>query len=171
MHNKAKNRLVKSTSIFIAISIAILTTACINNRPVATTRSSANTAFPVGEKVNNSNFTGTVWLQMLVSNDSTYNTSIGNVTFEPKARTNWHKHPGGQILLVTDGEGYYQVKGKPIQLIKKGDTVKIQPDTEHWHGASPNCSMTHIAISPNTNKGSVVWLQPVTDEEYEQSLN
>jgi quercetin dioxygenase-like cupin family protein len=125
--------------------------------------------FPKGEKITNNNFTGTAWLQMLVNSDSIYNTSIGNVTFEPCARTNWHKHPGGQILLVTDGNGYYQDKGKPAQLIQKGDVIRIPPDVEHWHGASPNNGLTHIAISPNTDKGSVVWLQPVTDEEYSQT--
>lgn len=127
-------------------------------------------AFSKGEIITNGNFTGKAWLQMLVSNDSTYNTSIGNVTFEPKARTNWHKHPGGQILLVTDGSGYFQEKGKPIQLLHKGDVVKIPPDTEHWHGASPDSGLTHIAISSNLQKGSVVWLQPVTDEEYNNTL-
>jgi len=127
------------------------------------------TLFPKGDKIANNNFTGTAWVQMMVSNDSTYNTSIGNVTFEPGARTNWHKHPGGQILLVTDGEGYYQEKGKPAQLLRKGDVIKIPPDTEHWHGAAPGKGLTHIAISPNLQKGSVVWLQPVTDEEYSQS--
>ena len=116
--------------------------------------------------ITNNNFTGTAWLQMLVNNDSTYNTSIGNVTFEPKARTNWHKHPGGQILLVTDGSGYYQEKGKSAQLLRKGDVVKIPPYAEHWHGAAPDNGLTHIAISVNTDKGNVVWLQPVTDEEY-----
>ena len=128
-----------------------------------------SSAFPKGEKITNNNFTGTAWLQMLVNNDSIYNTSIGNVTFEPEARTNWHKHPGGQILLVTDGEGYYQEKGKPAQHIHKGDVVRIPPDTEHWHGAAPNSSLTHIAISPSTDKGSVVWLLPVINEEYDQS--
>ncbi|HEY3389566.1 MAG TPA: cupin domain-containing protein [Prolixibacteraceae bacterium] len=122
--------------------------------------------FPKGDRITNNNFTGKAWLQMLVNNDSTYSTSIGNVTFEPGARTNWHKHPGGQILLVTDGAGYYQEKGKPAQQLHKGDVVKIPPDTEHWHGARPDSSLTHIAISPNTDKGSVVWLQPVSDEEY-----
>ena len=122
--------------------------------------------FPKGDKITNNNFTGSAWLQMLVNNDSTYCMSIGNVTFEPGARTNWHKHPGGQILLVTDGTGYNQEKGKPAQQLHKGDVVKIPPDAEHWHGAAPNNGLTHIAISPNTDKGSVVWLQPVTDEEY-----
>ena len=103
---------------------------------------------------------------MCLNNDSIYNTTIGNVTFEPKARTNWHKHLAGQILLVTEGMGYYQEKGKPAQLIQKGDVVRIPPDTEHWHGAAPDSGLTHIAINPNTDKGSVVWLKPVTDEEY-----
>jgi len=122
--------------------------------------------FPKGSIITNNNFTGTAWLQMFVSNDSTYNTSIGNVTFEPKARTNWHKHPGGQILLVTDGTGYYQEKGKPAQVLHKGDVVKIPPDAEHWHGVAPNSGLTHIAISTNLQKGNVVWLLPVTDAEY-----
>lgn len=125
--------------------------------------------FPQGNKITNNNFTGTAWLQMLVNSDSIYNASIGNVTFEPGARTNWHKHPGGQILLVTDGSGYYQEKGKPAQLIQKGDVVRIPLDTEHWHGTAPNSGLTHIAISPNIDKGSVIWLKPVTEEEYNQS--
>ena len=72
-------------------------------------------------------------------------------------------------MLVTDGKGYYQEKGKTAQLIQKGDVVRIPPDTEHWHGAAPDHGLTHIAISPNTDKGSVIWLQAVTDEEYKQA--
>jgi quercetin dioxygenase-like cupin family protein len=86
--------------------------------------------------------------------------------FEPGARNNWHTHPGGQILLITDGLGYYQEKSKPIQLLHKGDVVNILPDVEHWHGATPDSPLTHIAINTNTQKGLVVWLQRVTDEEY-----
>ena len=122
--------------------------------------------FPRGEKIINNNFTGTAWLQMLVYNDSIYNTSIGNVTFNPGARTHWHKHPGGQILLITDGFGYYQEKGKPVQLLRKGDVVKIPPDAEHWHGATPDDGLTHIAISINADKGNVIWLGEVNDEDY-----
>lgn len=122
--------------------------------------------FPKGEVISNTNFTGTILLQMPGNNDSIYNTSIGNVTFEPGTRTNWHKQSGGQILLVTDGIGYYQEKWKPAQRIQKGDVVKIPTDTEHWHGAAPDISLTHIAISPNTDKGSVAWLQAVSDNEY-----
>jgi quercetin dioxygenase-like cupin family protein len=152
-------------SILIAISITVFMVSC-TNQPDKVMKQNTETIFQKGEKITNNNFTGTAWLQMLVNNDSIYNTSIGNVTFEPGARTNWHKHPGGQILLVTDGSGYYQEKGKPAQIIQKGDIVKISPNTEHWHGAARDKSLTHIAISPNTDKGSVVWLASVSDEEY-----
>ncbi len=152
--------------VVIAISITVLLVGCTSHRNGTVKEQIAEVVFTKGEKITNNNFTGTAWLQMLVNNDSIYHTSIGNVTFEPRARTNWHKHPGGQILLVTDGEGYYQEKGKPIQVIKKGDVIKIPPFAEHWHGAAPESSLTHIAISPNTDKGSVVWLQPVSGEEY-----
>lgn len=154
--------IIKISTLFLTIIIF----ACTNKQSEKAMIHQTELAFPKGDQITNNNFTGTAWLQMLVSNDSIYTTSIGNVTFEPGARTNWHKHPGGQILLVTEGTGYYQEKGKPAQQLHKGDVVKIPPDTEHWHGAAHNNGLTHIAISPNTDKGSVVWLQPVTDEEY-----
>jgi quercetin dioxygenase-like cupin family protein len=87
--------------------------------------------------------------------------------FEPGARNHWHSHPGGQILIVTDGVGYYQEKGKSKQVIRKGDVVKILPDIVHWHGAATDSEITHIAINTNTQNGVVVWLQPVTDDEYD----
>lgn len=128
-----------------------------------------DTIFPKGIKITNQNFTGNVWLFMM-STDSIYNATMGSVTFEPGARTNWHYHPGGQILIVTNGVGYYQEKGQSIQLLHKGDIIKCPPNVEHWHGASPNCQLTHIAISTNTTKGNVVWLKPVTNKEYENFL-
>ncbi|KJR44342.1 Transcriptional regulator [Desulfosporosinus sp. I2] len=127
---------------------------------------SESVIFPKGEKITNDYFIGTAWLEMLVSNDSTFNCPIGNVTFEPGARNNWHKHPGGQLLLVTGGKGYYQEEGKPVQVLREGDVVKIQPDVKHWHGATPDSWFTHIAISTNVQKGDAEWLEPVTDEEY-----
>ncbi len=111
-------------------------------------------------------FTGTTYLTRLCENDTTWNSSIANVTFEPGARTNWHKHSGGQILLVTAGEGRYQEKGKEIQIIKKGDVVKIPPNVEHWHGASPDGWFAHISIEPNLPNNTTQWLEPVTDKEY-----
>lgn len=125
-----------------------------------------NTIFSKGDAAPADYFTGKVWVKTLVPDDRIFNCVMGNVIFEAGARNNWHRHPGGQILIVTEGVGYYQEKGKAIQLIQKGDVIKILPDVVHWHGASEGNAMTHIAISTNTQKGVVEWLQKVTDEEY-----
>ena len=130
------------------------------------TTENKNSIFPKGEKAPAEYFTGNAWIKMLVPNDGDLNCQIGNVMFEPDARNNWHTHSGGQVLIVTDGIGYYQEKGKAIQLIRKGDVVKIFPGVVHWHGASPDCELTHIAINTNTQKGVVEWLERVSDEEY-----
>jgi quercetin dioxygenase-like cupin family protein len=125
-----------------------------------------NTIFPKGNKAPAEYFTGPTWLTMLLTADEIFNTSIANVTFEGGSRNNWHTHPGGQILIATEGTGYYQEKGKPIQVLHKGDVVKILPGVKHWHGASPESEFTHIAVNTNTQKGVVDWLERVTDEEY-----
>jgi quercetin dioxygenase-like cupin family protein len=122
--------------------------------------------FPKGDKAPAEYFTGTAWIKLVVPHNSVFNTQIGNVLFESGARNNWHTHGGGQVLIVTDGVGYYQEKGRPIQIIRKGDVVTIAPDVVHWHGASRDSDMTHLAINTNTQKGIVAWLDPVTDKEY-----
>ncbi len=122
--------------------------------------------FPKGEPAPAEYFTGNATIRTLLPNGPSLNCQIGNVVFEAGSRNNWHTHPGGQVLIVTDGVGYYQEKGKTIQLIRKGDTIAIPPDVVHWHGASRDHAMTHIAINPNTQKGVVNWLNRVTDEEF-----
>ena len=112
------------------------------------------------------NFTGKAWNVGLVENDSVYNTVVGNVYFEPGARSNWHKHPSGQILIITDGAGYHQIKGQPRQILKKGDIVKCPANVEHWHGAKRDIGMLQMYIVPKTENGIVTWLQKVTDAEY-----
>ncbi|QNF33090.1 cupin domain-containing protein [Adhaeribacter swui] len=121
--------------------------------------------FAKGEKITNSNFVGNAWLQPLVVSDSLNPTAVGNVTFEPGARTKWHLHPAGQILLATGGIGYYQEKGSPKRILRKGEVVKCPPNVAHWHGASPDQEFIQIAIT-SSHKGATVWLEPVTDEEY-----
>lgn len=111
-------------------------------------------------------FTGQTYLNMLSTKDDIWNASIGNVTFEPGARTNWHKHSGGQILLVLDGEGRYQERGGELRILRKGDVVRIPLNTEHWHGAAPHQWMTHISVETNLPNNQTTWLEPVTDEEY-----
>ena len=124
-----------------------------------------------GIKAPANNFTGTVWVNMLVTAQDQLDCGIGTVTFEPGARTNWHLHPGGQVLLVTAGKGFYQEKGGPVRVITKGEVIKCPPGIEHWHGATPKKKLTHIAIAPNAEKGPAVWLQKVTDEEYNYMRN
>jgi quercetin dioxygenase-like cupin family protein/alkylhydroperoxidase/carboxymuconolactone decarboxylase family protein YurZ len=122
--------------------------------------------FPKGSLYESETFSGDAWLQWLVSANDGYDCTIGNVTFSPGCRNNWHSHTEGQILLCISGKGYYQEKGSPIQLLNPGDVVKIAPNVVHWHGASPSSEFTHIAIGPESSKNKVTWLSPVTDEEY-----
>lgn len=123
--------------------------------------------FGKGELGPEENFTGNAWHTPLVENDSLFTTLAGNVAFEAGARSNWHSHPAGQILLVTAGKGYHQVDGEPKEIIRKGDVVQCPPNVNHWHGASADSSMTHIYIIPNTEKGIVEWGDPVTEEEFD----
>lgn len=128
-----------------------------------------NFIFPKGEKGPDRNFTGNAYNYGMVAPDSTYTTVVGNVYFEPGARSNWHTHPGGQILVITDGIGYHQIEGQPIDTLRKGDVVKCPPNTKHWHGATANTGMQQMYIVPNTEKGIVNWMEAVTDDEYPQS--
>lgn len=127
-----------------------------------------NSIFPKGEKASSDYFTGTAWVNYLVPQDETGNYSVGNVIFERGCRNNWHKHPAGQILLITDGRGFYQEKGKHARLLSKGDVVVIPSYVEHWHGATQDSRLIHIAITSNIKDGVVEWLAPVTDEEYQK---
>ena len=95
---------------------------------------------------------------------------IFNVTFEPGCRNNYHIHHaksgGGQILLAVDGIGYYQEVGKEAIILRPGDSVFIKPNVKHWHGATKNSYFSHLAIDVPGEDTSNVWLEPVTDEEY-----
>lgn len=125
-----------------------------------------HTIFPVGDKVQGGNFTGTVWVTQLLAADTVFNAPIGNVIFEPKARSKWHRHAGGQTLLALEGVGYYQEKGKPLQILRKGDVVRCPPDVEHWHGAAQENWFVQLAITPEHAKGRVTWLHEVSEAEY-----
>lgn len=113
-------------------------------------------------------FVGKSYLDML----STQQVVIGNVTFEPGCRNNWHIHHakkgGGQILLVTAGRGYYQEWGKEPRELHPGDVVNISPEVKHWHGAAPDCWFSHIAIEVPGEETSNQWCEPVSDKEYDK---
>jgi 4-carboxymuconolactone decarboxylase len=125
--------------------------------------------FPKGNKLPNDWFTGDAFLHPLIAKDANNEFSAGAVTFETNARTVWHTHPKGQVLIVIEGEGLYQEKGKPAQLIKKGDVINIPENTIHWHGASASSKMVHIAITNYKNDVQVTWLQAVSEEEYAEA--
>lgn len=114
----------------------------------------------------NKYFTGTTYLTRLSANDDVWHSSIANVTFDKGARTHWHKHSGGQILLVTAGEGRYQAEGQEIQILERGDVVRIPPNVKHWHGAAPDSEFSHISVETNLPNNKTDWLEPVTDEQY-----
>ena len=129
------------------------------------------TLFPKGQQLPNEWFSGNAFITPLVTKDKNNEFSAGVVTFEPNARTNWHTHPKGQVLIILDGNGFYQEKGKPAQTIKKGDVINIPENIEHWHGASAKSKMAHIAITNFKDDVQVTWLQPVTDQEYNKVNN
>ncbi|MDB5147031.1 MAG: hypothetical protein JWQ57_1051 [Mucilaginibacter sp.] len=122
--------------------------------------------FPQGDQGSADYFAGTAWVKILVPKDETGTYSIGNVVFEAGCRNNWHTHAHGQILLVTDGKGFYQERGKAARQLAKGDVVVIPSNVEHWHGAAHDSSFTHIVVTNNSAEGPVKWLDRVTDEEY-----
>ena len=141
-------------------------TGCMDKTTRVENKKEVENIFPKGESGAAENFTGKAWHTGLVANDSIYHTVVGNVHFEPGARSNWHSHPAGQILIITGGVGYHQIRGQPRQIIRKGGVIKCPPNAEHWHGASADTGLQQLYIVPNTEKGVVTWLQPVTDEEY-----
>lgn len=122
--------------------------------------------FPQGQQGSADLFTGAAYNYGLLPMDSIYTTLIGNVYFEPGARSNWHTHPAGQILIITDGVGYHQIEGQPKEVMRKGNVVKCPPNVRHWHGASPDIGLQQMYILPNTEKGIVEWMEPVSDEVY-----
>ena len=117
------------------------------------------------------NFTGDVQVERLFDAVDPSHASGGLVTFAPGARTAWHSHPGGQILIVTSGTGRVQLWGHVIEEIRTGDVVQIPAGAKHWHGAAPHASMTHLGITEPRDGTAVQWMERVSDEEYNGALS
>ena len=111
-------------------------------------------------------FTGKVRIDPLMSAPDPARVACARVTFEPGARTAWHTHPLGQTLIVTDGCGWAQRDGGPIEEIRPGDVIWFAPGEKHWHGAAPSTAMTHIAIQERLDGKAVDWLEQVGDAQY-----
>jgi quercetin dioxygenase-like cupin family protein len=112
-------------------------------------------------------FTGEVYIDPVAAPAGSSTFAAALVHFTPGARTAWHTHPHGQTIFVTEGVGLCQREGGPVEVIRPGDRVFFEPEENHWHGATPNRLMVHIAIQQTDESGNPVhWGRHVTDEEY-----
>lgn len=142
--------------------MTVALTAWASAQEITVTRANSEPA----QSVPAENFTGSARVQRLFSPVEPARASGGLVHFEPGARTNWHTHPLGQILIITSGIGRVQHWGGPIQEIRQGDVVRIPPNVKHWHGASPGAAMSHIAISEQLDGKTVQWMENVSDAQF-----
>lgn len=125
--------------------------------------------FPKGDHALDNYFTGAVFIYPLLAKDKNNEFTLGSVTFEPGARTVWHTHPKGQVLIITEGRGLYQERNKAARFLNRGDVVNIPENVEHWHGAAAGSKLVHIAVTNYKGDENVVWLQAVTDQEYREA--
>lgn len=117
-----------------------------------------------GFKAPNTNYIGEAWLNSVLSADETIPFNITKATFKANSTLNWHKHTDQQVLIVVEGEGYYQEKGKQAIRMKKGDIIKCTADTEHWHASSKEKDVTYLAIY----NGKTTWTEVLTQQEYDK---
>lgn len=162
---------MKRNSLYAAMAVLIVT-ACgnSNQQPVTaeneTKQQQSQLIFPLGPKASSEKFVGTAYVNELVPKSDSTAYAIGDVVFEPGARNNWHAHQVRQIMLVTDGKGWYQERGKAAVPLKKGDVYIIPAGVEHWHGATKDSRFAHIVITDYQGDDCVIWGEQVTDEEY-----
>jgi quercetin dioxygenase-like cupin family protein len=116
-------------------------------------------------------FTGTVRVDSMFQRNAPARIGGGIVTFEPGARTAWHTHPLGQTLIITNGCGWVQRQGGPVEPIRSGDVVWFEPGEKHWHGATATTAMRHIAIAEALDGKAVDWMEQVSDEQYRARLS
>lgn len=157
-------------NLIIGCLIATLCSCSNNNQSDKAMKDNKNPILGLGSVVTD-NFTGKAWLNMLSTDVDNYDCMIYNVTFAPSIRNYWHTHSEGQILICTEGIGYYQERGKAAQKLESGVVVHIPAAVEHWHGAAPDNQFTHIGITPKASSNTVEWLDEVSNEEYNQAVN
>lgn len=113
------------------------------------------------------NFTGVAWQQVIAVGETQSPLHVARVTFEPGARTVWHRHPNGQILIASSGIGRFQLEGSPVVALRPGDSVTIAPGEKHWHGAAPDQLFVHLSMQATDAGGQqATWLEPVSEEDY-----
>lgn len=146
------------------ISLTLLATASVKAQDIEITPNGSRAPLSVSAQ----NFTGGVKVDPLFGVHDRTNLTVGNVTFAPGARTAWHSHPAGQILIVTSGAGWIQEWGGEKRDIKPGDVVWIPPGVKHWHGATETSEMSHIAIQEMIDGKNAEWMEEVTDAQYDR---
>ena len=117
-----------------------------------------------GIKAPNTHHIGEAWLNFLVEGDDDFEYNITQATFSPNSTLDWHKHSTAQVLIIVEGKGYYQERGKEPVIMKKGDVVKCTKDTEHWHTSSADSKVSYIAIYGSS---PTVWTEKLTREYYD----
>lgn len=116
-------------------------------------------------------FTGTVWMDPIISAQPPARLNALRVSFEPGARTAWHTHPLGQTLHVLQGKGLIAMRNEAPREMRAGDTIWIPPGVEHWHGATPDCGMVHLALQEEVDESAADWLEHVSDADYLRDTN
>lgn len=135
-------------------------------RANGTIREKSNIMFPKGDLLKKKGYSGTVYKNKLVENKTTFNCpEVDNYTMEKGARTDWHSHESGQLIIVTNGTGLYQEEGSDVRVVKAGDVIETKPGVKHWHGAA-NEQFAYIAVNGNPGHDKITWDKAVTDEEY-----
>lgn len=157
---------VGTTNWFEKVTDEEYNAAVAEARANGTIRERGETMFPRGEQFTSEGYSGTVYRNLLVEHESVFNCpEVYNYTFEPGARTAWHSHAGGQLILVTDGTGYYQEQGGNVRVVSAGDVIETQPGVMSWHGAA-NEEFAYIAVNGDPGNDAVTWDREVTDDEY-----
>lgn len=114
-------------------------------------------------------FSGPAYVSEIIGADNVANApGLHYVVFEPGVINNWHTHEGGQILIATDGVGYHQIEGEPVQVLHPGDVALCPPGVKHWHGGSADTEFAHIAVNTNPELTGLEWFDRISDEEYAQ---
>ena len=151
-------------ALIASVSIATVSAASADAQTLVITRGGSRPVRPAPAQ----NFSGSAQVEMLFEAVDPSHASGGTVTFEPGARTAWHSHPRGQVLIITAGTGRVQRWGDPVEEVRAGDVVRIPADQKHWHGASPQVPMTHIAISEHREGTAVQWMEKVSEERVQR---
>lgn len=117
------------------------------------------------KKAPNLHYIGSAWLSRLVQADGDFDYNLTQATFAADSTLDWHKHSTGQVLIIVEGKGYYQERGKEVVILKKGDVIKCDKDVEHWHSSTPEHLVSYIAIYGNSE---TVWTEKLKKEDYDQ---